>query len=671
MFICYVCYTKINRMFLVMDTMNCKRFLLGAVTCAMVMNLEGVAATKATKINGKREQELLLNHVWQQDAYLYISSRWKNSNLENCPWWKQFKYEDSIFAVIPKAIADFVLKQDVFGNKDNYVFGQTNRKFSLINLIKFTGAEPTSMKYTPANWNALVLYNFISKFILDTNDSIQIREVIDIIKKDLNAYYNNSFQDEIEKAAKDINTYIEDLALTGYLKEVKEVISKKSFAQNAQNAVNTALSKDNKKNILSINYTNVIPTDALFNEYNQNKIFPTYQAPEEAEAQLQFRISFPAYPNDTYKPIKPKLDFIPMNKGTKFEDNYESLPTTKTSGLLKFVPNKSQNAEVGLELVLYPSWKNVLRNELPKKYALDIKGFDVNEMNKLLMNNFEKQWLKVRNKLRAKDCLGNDYDKSLQILKKLKNLDIIQQIYGSDDEILLYCHNLKQENQHYTAKAYSYILDVLNDYCAKVFYACKNTNISDISDFQGLQKFVNRLLKHNWDEERAEAYTKFLNVAEEIMEYGIYDDDAMVLNELLLFETQKYQKACKDCLTLYEDYCMSDKIKGAGAEVVKLLLQGKGSEAELRVQTILAQRFYGDENYKSEIEKSAGSTYEEQVNNCAKGIKNKVNNLYNEYEGEYGISNFKNKDEIKGKIIDLHCDTDKIAEWIEGVLLNN
>ena len=116
---------------------------------------------------------------------------------------------------------------------------------------------------------------------------------------------------------------------------------------------------------------------------------------------------------------------------------------------------------------------------------------------------------------------------------------------------------------------------------------------------------------------------------------------------------------------------MSDKIKGAGAEVVKLLLQGKGSEAELRVQTILAQRFYGDENYKSEIEKSAGSTYEEQVNNCAKGIKNKVNNLYNEYEGEYGISSFKNEDEIKGKIIDLHCDRVKIAEWIEEVMQND
>ena len=45
--------------------------------------------------------------------------------------------------------------------------------------------------------------------------------------------------------------------------------------------------------------------------------------------------------------------------------------------------------------------------------------------------------------------------------------------------------------------------------------------------------------------------------------------------------------------------------------------------------------------------------------------------MFEELDDEYGVSGFKDDDEVKEKIRELHLDRVKIARWIEESLLNN
>ena len=48
-----------------------------------------------------------------------------------------------------------------------------------------------------------------------------------------------------------------------------------------------------------------------------------------------------------------------------------------------------------------------------------------------------------------------------------------------------------------------------------------------------------------------------------------------------------------------------------------------------------------------------------------------INEIFEEIEGEYGISCFMLEDEVKNKIRELNYDKNKIEEWIEKMLLSN
>ena len=48
-----------------------------------------------------------------------------------------------------------------------------------------------------------------------------------------------------------------------------------------------------------------------------------------------------------------------------------------------------------------------------------------------------------------------------------------------------------------------------------------------------------------------------------------------------------------------------------------------------------------------------------------------MNEIFEEIEGEYGISGFMLEDEVKNKIRELNYDKNKIEEWIERMLLSN
>ena len=48
-----------------------------------------------------------------------------------------------------------------------------------------------------------------------------------------------------------------------------------------------------------------------------------------------------------------------------------------------------------------------------------------------------------------------------------------------------------------------------------------------------------------------------------------------------------------------------------------------------------------------------------------------INEIFEEIEGEYGISGFMLEDEVKNKIRELNYDKNKIEEWIEKMLISN
>ena len=63
-------YTKVGIRYFLGYRMNCKKFLLGAVTCAMVVSFEKVQATEVEQ----QKQKLLREFMLRQDVHLMISN---------------------------------------------------------------------------------------------------------------------------------------------------------------------------------------------------------------------------------------------------------------------------------------------------------------------------------------------------------------------------------------------------------------------------------------------------------------------------------------------------------------------------------------------------------------------------------------------------------------------
>ena len=51
--------------------------------------------------------------------------------------------------------------------------------------------------------------------------------------------------------------------------------------------------------------------------------------------------------------------------------------------------------------------------------------------------------------------------------------------------------------------------------------------------------------------------------------------------------------------------------------------------------------------------------------------KESVDKLYEELDEEYGISGFKDEDEVKEKIREMNFNRKEIVKWMEQALLNN
>ena len=142
--------------------------------------------------------------------YMNIKS-WKillNNNIvlaDNDCFIKQKKYGDSIRKVISVACVDCLFGCNQFYNKGEH------------DLITFEGTDPNS--YTNANWNCVVLYNYLNKmkYAINTDDDITefdlFNDVYDLLLDNFKQFKIDNLEEKLQKAINDIVLYTQALNL--------------------------------------------------------------------------------------------------------------------------------------------------------------------------------------------------------------------------------------------------------------------------------------------------------------------------------------------------------------------------------------------------------------------------------------------------------------------------
>ena len=121
------------------------------------------------------QDRALADFMWKQDVHSWLSYKWKTADIKKNTWWKQEKFEQSIFEVMKKALVDYVLKQGFFGKNDAI----KNLKGGTVKVFRFVRAEPTQVEYTQENWNALMLYNVIYKKFDEQLHDKELKDILD------------------------------------------------------------------------------------------------------------------------------------------------------------------------------------------------------------------------------------------------------------------------------------------------------------------------------------------------------------------------------------------------------------------------------------------------------------------------------------------------------------
>ena len=135
-------------------------------------------------INNEKEfQHFVYETGWRANAGIATSEKPANK------WYNAEKYKESIFKVIAKAIADCILKKEEFDTKNDII----------------TFAQDNHTLYSAANWNAVVLYNYLNYAIynkgeLDNNG-------VEAIGEKLKKHYGTKYWSAIEDAVNDIKKY--------------------------------------------------------------------------------------------------------------------------------------------------------------------------------------------------------------------------------------------------------------------------------------------------------------------------------------------------------------------------------------------------------------------------------------------------------------------------------
>ena len=139
----------------------------------------------------------------------------KVNDISGNAWYNRQDYNESIYKVIANGVADCATKDKEF-----------SKEVEENGIIEFE-VKPAQLKngYTAANWNALVLYNFLAEAI---NDSLQTglyasetvsEKCIKVVGERIANHYKDisGIKDLINKAVQDIKQYSKALGLYAYL----------------------------------------------------------------------------------------------------------------------------------------------------------------------------------------------------------------------------------------------------------------------------------------------------------------------------------------------------------------------------------------------------------------------------------------------------------------------
>ena len=191
-----------------------KKYLFGGVVNTVLalsaFTQNSIAQDKCLSFNDSLN---LLNQLsWRVIANREVIGAGKGS------WITKTEYSESIRNVIGKAIADCITEKNEFaGKKENEV-------------IKFD-ADPTKVKYSKANWNAVVLWNLIhvckqeykkyDEFDMEFDSEFDIEKAFKTVGERVKEEYKaiDAINTKIEDAIHDIRSYEYKLALGAQLKE--------------------------------------------------------------------------------------------------------------------------------------------------------------------------------------------------------------------------------------------------------------------------------------------------------------------------------------------------------------------------------------------------------------------------------------------------------------------
>lgn len=156
-------------------------------------------------------KESLLSIVkiaWKFKAHNTVVNAKEGSFIKN-----QKRYGKSIKEVIGEAIANCLMKRNEFQDLDS------------LGIVEFKVApeEGRMAGYSVANWNAVMLYNYIAWKVHAHGDYKSVEEIANAIKMHYENKYKISTQDKdnIDKSTKDIKQYITALNLEEVLRQCK------------------------------------------------------------------------------------------------------------------------------------------------------------------------------------------------------------------------------------------------------------------------------------------------------------------------------------------------------------------------------------------------------------------------------------------------------------------
>ena len=151
-----------------------------------------------TVINTKEKfQHFVYEAGWRANAGYYDERPRKDK------WYNDKIYEDSIYKIIPQAIADCMQKKAEFENVGE--------------IVTFEAKDHTG--YSPENWNAVVLWNYL-EYAIHKHGALSNDGVSEVGDK-LKTHYGKDYGEYIKKAVSDIQTYATDLNLYDYINEIK------------------------------------------------------------------------------------------------------------------------------------------------------------------------------------------------------------------------------------------------------------------------------------------------------------------------------------------------------------------------------------------------------------------------------------------------------------------